>query len=49
MFVKKKEHEEMIESLNKILTRLDERVKKLESNPESKPKRKVANKAVTPQ
>jgi hypothetical protein len=45
MFVKKKEHEAMIENLNKILTRLDERVKKLES----KPKRKVANKAVTPQ
>ena len=47
MFVKKKEHEAMIENLNKILTRLDERVKKLESKP--KPKRKVANKAVTPQ
>jgi len=45
MLVTKKEYDAMVSRLEKILNDQSERIKKLET----KPKRKVANKAVTPQ
>lgn len=45
MLVTKKEYDAMVSRLEKILNDQNERIKKLET----KPKRKVANKAVTPQ
>lgn len=48
MHVSKQEYEAMIEKLNGILVRIDSRLKTLEDK-QSKPKRKVANKAVTAQ
>ena len=45
MLVTKKEYDAMVSRLEKVLNEQNDRLKKLES----KPKRKVANKAVTPQ
>lgn len=45
MLVTKKEYDAMVSRLEKILNEQNERITKLET----KPKRKVANKAVTPQ
>ena len=45
MLVTKKEYDAMVSRLEKVLNDQNERIKKLET----KPKRKVANKAVTPQ
>ena len=45
MLVTKKEYDAMVSRLEKVLNDQNDRIKKLET----KPKRKVANKAVTPQ